>query len=453
MKKHPDRKLTVRQAYEKYKAADEVSRSTTRKYNYDLRRWEKLSGNPIIGEITNATLAEFRAAAIAAGLSPSSINTTWRTLKAILRRIARQETGNPWGEGIIEHVPQMRLVREVLSLPRRVSLNDLAAFYVACRHAQYPRRGPHPSDWWRALLVTAYCTGLRRGDLIALEWSQIDLQAAEITFAASKTQKAAVLPLHPCAVAHLERIRTTGQCRVFRSMKTRDSISGSFYTRWRWIMERSAVAEPFTLHDVRRTIASEIDRARPGLGSVLLQHSPRSVTSRFYLNQLDELREALADLRLPPGWSGGAKVAGRKQEEVRQARVAMTHDDFTVPSGPDPRDWKFKPGAFWCRGKWFPTPSALRLAVLKALATSAEPVTVSELQNVIRATGAPSVQNEQDRVAVTISNIRARLRRMLGLAEDVDPLPCVQRCNGPSVGEAAWTIWLPVEMQRKGGAA
>lgn len=80
--------------------------------------------------------------------------------------------------------------------------------------------------------------------------------------------------------------------------------------------------------------------------------------------------------------------------------------------------------------------------------TSADPVHWARLSEIIRPSDQTSVQDEAARVAVTISNIRARLRRMFGLAADVDPIPCVVRGNGPTGGKAAWTIWIPPECVR-----
>lgn len=457
MKKHPDAKLTLKQAFEKYKRPDlaDASRLTLINYRNSIRRWEELSGNPPIGKIDNTLLAQLREQQIEAGVSPSTINTRWRCWKAILRRCGPPETGNPFGAGVLERVPAMRPVRQTHKLPRRLSMEDIAKVYIACRHAGWPRSGVHPGDWWRALIVLALTTGLRKGDLWGLTWSAFDLDAGTVDFTAQKTGKSDRFPLHPCAVAHLRRLdQHAPDAKVFRGLYcSGDNRTGSFYKRWHLIQEIAKV-ERFGLHDLRRTGASEVERVRPGIAPTFLQHAPRNVSDASYLNRFEELKEAIEAMRLPPGFQSGPKVAARKLEELRQARVAMRQEDFIVPDGPNPADWKFRTGAFWCRGTWYRMESAQRLAVLKELATSPEPVHWSRLAEIIRENYHTSVQDEAARVAVTISNLRARLRRILGLGDDIDPIPCVSRGNGPTGGRAAWTIWLPPEMkQAKGGAA
>ena len=100
-------------------------------------------------------------------------------------------------------------------------------------------------------------------------------------FAAIKTGKADRFPLHPVAVEHLARlVRTDG--RVFRGAQTKwkgADRSGSFYRQWRDLQDRAGIERRFTPHDVRRTAASEVERARPGMAEILLQHAPESVTT------------------------------------------------------------------------------------------------------------------------------------------------------------------------------
>lgn len=426
--------MTLRQAFDQhYEKAD--LRPTSRKlFGYILRTWERLTDDPLVEKITNGTVAAFRQAMLDDGYDPRTIAGYWNRIRSILRRIGPPVTGNPWGLGIIVHVPAMKPVRMVLHRPRIVSLDDLARVYVACRHAESPRTGVPAPDWWRALLVTAYTTGLRRCDLFALTWDQLDLQAATMDFTSRKTGKADLWPLHPSAVAHLARIRRLDDGRVFRGMY--NGGTGGLYKPLRRILEIADV-EPFGLHDLRRTGASLIEQVAPGLGPEFLQHAPRGVSDVSYLNRYDSLRAALEKLPLPDGFRAGPKVAAKREAVARAERVAMTHDDFAVPTGPNPGDWSFRFGQFAYRGEWFPLSSAMRLAVLRELVTSPQPVPRERLIAVAKSANAASRMAEPHTISVVIAGLRDRLRSSIGLAKSIDPIPCVQK------RPPAWWVWIP----------
>ena len=61
----------------------------------------------------------------------------------------------------------------------------------------------------------------------------------------------------------------------------------------------------FTLHDIRRTAASEVDRIDRGIGPVFLQHKQFDVSSVYYLNADEELREAMFKMRVPIAFKHG----------------------------------------------------------------------------------------------------------------------------------------------------
>ena len=74
MRKHPDAKLTLREAYEKHYDVTELAHSTVKWYRYVLNKWESVTDNPPIGEISNDTLAEFKKRCLDNGLGGMSIN-------------------------------------------------------------------------------------------------------------------------------------------------------------------------------------------------------------------------------------------------------------------------------------------------------------------------------------------------------------------------------------------
>ncbi len=65
-------------------------------------------------------------------------------------------------------------------------------------------------EWKTAILFGAYA-GLRLGDAVGLEWSNIDFSNALLRFEVMKTKRTEELPLHPVLEAHLLKIRGKGR--------------------------------------------------------------------------------------------------------------------------------------------------------------------------------------------------------------------------------------------------
>src|SRR5262249_45317709 len=102
-------------------------------------------------------------------ISPASVNKELRHLKAALR-IAKE-----WG--YLAEVPKCRMLKEPGKLPTYVTGEHFAAIYTACDGARLPDDQPYSaSDWWRGLVVTAYMTGWRIGDLLAVRRDDVDLE-------------------------------------------------------------------------------------------------------------------------------------------------------------------------------------------------------------------------------------------------------------------------------------
>jgi len=87
--------LTMRIAFEQYYLSKELSKGWQHTMRQAIKRWEKLTGNPPLETVTNAAIAEFRQAMLDSGLAEATCNTTWGTLRSILRRVGPITEGNP----------------------------------------------------------------------------------------------------------------------------------------------------------------------------------------------------------------------------------------------------------------------------------------------------------------------------------------------------------------------
>ena len=429
--------LTLREAFEAHYDKSELAPRTVTKYRHVLSAWERHTDDPPVSLIDDDVVAGFRESCLAAELSPATINGLWGDIRAILNRLAQKTKGNPRGLGIITEVAWMRPVKQRRKRPRRIPLDDLTKVYVACKHAKYPTQtGLPPADWWRLLIVMAYATGLRRGDLLSIRWDDIDWKTKSLAIDPGKTGKADWFPLTDWAIAHLERTRRPTET-VFESSAYKQG--GRFSANWKVLIEHAGVPH-FTVHDIRRTAASEVDRVERGLGKVFLQHQARDVSEQFYLCADDELREAVDKMRVPVGFKAAPRMADRAaQAKADEAeKIHLQPSDFDTPLGTDPKLWRFLDVGFEYRGKCYRM-VGLKLQLLRQFVQSNGPVKNSQLRSIIakRGWGDPDHQT-----AVEVSRLRNRLRALLGLGQ-WDPLPCL----GYGV-EGRWQIHLPAWLER-----
>lgn len=174
-----------------------LGKRTHMKYRHELTRWEALSGNPPIGEISTETYQRFRAASAAAGHKASTTETTLRCVRSLMRCAL--------GNGIIASIPDRGRARRIqCPEPNPPSVEDVDAFLAHVGVARWPKTHVLPSTFWTSVVAVACWTGLRRNDLLwGLRWEHVDFDSRCIVYRASKTSKRHAFPLPPMLETHL----------------------------------------------------------------------------------------------------------------------------------------------------------------------------------------------------------------------------------------------------------
>ena len=137
-------------------------------------------------------------------VSPATINKDLRHIKAALR-VAQE-----WG--YLPDVPKIRMVKEPQKLPTYVTVEHFDLIYSkACNLAilpNDPKQHYTPSDWWRALVVTAYMTGLRIGEILAIRKEDLRLESGELIcrWDTTKADRDEVVPLHTVVIEHIRKV-------------------------------------------------------------------------------------------------------------------------------------------------------------------------------------------------------------------------------------------------------
>lgn len=170
------------------------------------------------------------------------------------------------------------------------------------------RKQPQGGEARAAVYVTAANTGLRRGELGALTWGDVDLDEGVLTVRASiaKSKKAAHLPLHPDVIRELRNIRPTNARkgdRVFAAIPRDKTV--------RRDLERAEIprfdedGRQLDLHALRTTLGTRLARGNVPLSIArdFMRHASARVTERHYQKlELHDLRrgvDALGPERQP----------------------------------------------------------------------------------------------------------------------------------------------------------
>jgi integrase len=137
-------------------------------------------------------------------------------------------------------------------------------------------------------------TGMRRGELLALRWANVDLKAKQITIegVTAKNAQARHIPLNTEAVKVLKNSRAQNPAdeRVI-------PIDTAFQSSWTTVLTRAAITS-LRWHDLRHHFASRLAQKGVPLNTVreLLGHASMAMTLRYAHLAPDQKREAVAKL-------------------------------------------------------------------------------------------------------------------------------------------------------------
>lgn len=208
-----------------------------------------------LSSITNQTILDYRAVRRGDGLAPQSVNREVTILRAAMRHVADLHgVAIPplkWAKLKTEEPP-----------PRQVYLTfeEWAALLDAAHVSIKP------------ILICAVTTGLRKGNILGMDWAQVRLSARRIVMRVkgNKNHEVRITPLLLAALSAIPERRG----RVFDAT--------NFEKRWKQAC-KDAGLEAIRFHDLRHTFASWARQNGADIADVkeALGHSDISMTMRY----------------------------------------------------------------------------------------------------------------------------------------------------------------------------
>lgn len=185
-------------------------------------------------------------------------------------------------ERMVERFPSLPRTRLVHHTPRAATVDAMQAMIAAAATGRKQMYGDVPVAWfWKTLIRCAFETGERRGALVELRWSEVDLEGRQVTFLA-ETRKGRSRDIVRAISQTLADELRQHMGRPGDLVWRYPGKNRSMYAAWDIIRKRSGVYIS-GLHAVRKASASYL-AAAGGDASAHLGHSNPRMTQAHYLD-------------------------------------------------------------------------------------------------------------------------------------------------------------------------
>ena len=155
------------------------------------------------------------------------------------------------------------------------------------------------ADYLQPMVLLSLSTGLRRGEVLRLKWSDIDLLMRKLVVRGdnAKSGKTRYVPLNDEALATLQRWRTDVKAAEWVFPGHDGERLMSVKTSWKTVLQKAEILD-FRWHDLRHHFASRLVMKGVDLNTVreLLGHSDLSMTLRYAHLSPEHKAEAVAKL-------------------------------------------------------------------------------------------------------------------------------------------------------------
>lgn len=154
-----------------------------------------------------------------------------------------------------------------------------------------------PDVTWRAFVYLGLTTGVRRGDLAALKWDNVDLDGGSMKITEGKTGAARKVLLSAPAVGLLRDVRLTHAFPEVFVARGPEGHRIDFYEKVRSMMDlicQRAGIPRFTFHATRRTLATDLAAAGVNqvVATAVIGHASIATTAKFYTGVNEETKRA-----------------------------------------------------------------------------------------------------------------------------------------------------------------
>jgi integrase len=295
----PGEERTFREMMEKYMAEhSEPKKASSERDRSSLTHLLPVLGDHLLTEITTKVIADYKKRRRIEGASPCTINRELALLKHSFN-IALKEW--EW----VQENPVLKI-----SMEKEPPSRDRWLTYE-----QEERLLASSPPWLREIIIFAVETGCRRGEILSLEWPNVDLRNKVATIFGSKTGERRTIPLTQRALDVLllrqrAKVRSLAHDLVFTHPEgkvvnihtLREAFEASL---------RKAKVDGFRFHDLRHTFASRLAQAGvdPYTIQKLMGHKTFTTTQRYAHHYSESLKIGIRALEVSRATQNGRRLS------------------------------------------------------------------------------------------------------------------------------------------------
>lgn len=243
------------------------SKNTKKSYSRDLYLVKQLKmffDNMVLSRITPWLIEKYRSKRLTAGkIKNATVNREVGFLKATFNLAIRNKKAK---ENPIVFVKKLK---EPDGRVRFLSQEELNRLLDAC------------NKYFKPIVICALFTGMRRNEMLYLQWKDVDMNEGFIHIINSKNNRTRYIPIYDTLRRTLEECKEWSDgTYVFCSSK--GEKYSSVHSLWNDTIEKACI-EDFRLHDLRHTAASYLVMSSIDLVTVkeVLGHRTLDMTLRY----------------------------------------------------------------------------------------------------------------------------------------------------------------------------
>ncbi|MFC1836853.1 tyrosine-type recombinase/integrase [Thermodesulfobacteriota bacterium] len=272
-----------------------VSPNKSRMKNCFMHLVEKFGEDYLVKEIRIPHIKQYRVERLNEGAAPATVNKEKGALSRLFQILIEMD--------LIGHNPAR-------SLPNLSEKSGLREVYIS--HQDFNRIAEGLQDWYQPFVATAYYTGMRRGEIIGLRRSQLNLAGRIIRLAPSDTKEGhgKRVPIHLDLVPFLDEVLKVQAIRLDTVFLKGGSPFSKGQGRRSWEQAiKGAELKSVRFHDLRHTWKTNARRSGmdPEIRESILGHSTkmRSTSERYGHISDQELVDAVDKITFD---HGGTKI-------------------------------------------------------------------------------------------------------------------------------------------------